>query len=98
MCHMTSTDLVFTVCIRVTDRKPDCCVCVVLFGRLSHPTNLMRRVIFLPLTAPLAPADINWMRKQNARLYVAEVAEEYEARAAVSWSVSPGQMGVGQTK
>lgn len=98
MCHMTPTDLVFTVCIRVTDRKPHCCVCVVLFGRLSHPPNLMHRVIFLPLTAPLAPADINWMRKQNARLYVAEVAEEHKARAAMGWSVSPGQMGVGQTK
>lgn len=56
----------------------------------------MHRVIFLPLTAPLAPADINWMRKQNARLYVAEVAAEHEALAATGWSVSPGQMGVGQ--
>lgn len=34
----------------------------------------MHRVSFLPLTAPLAPVDTNWMRKQNARLYVAKVA------------------------
>lgn len=54
----------------------------------------MHRVIFLPLTAPLAPADINWMRKQNARLYVVEVAEECEAQEAVGWSVFPGQLGV----
>lgn len=67
-----------------------------LFRRLTHPSNLMHRVIFLPLTAPPAPADINRMRKQNARLYVAEVAEEYETQAAVGWSVSPGQLGVGQ--
>lgn len=73
-CDMISTNLLFIVYIRVTDRKPACCVCAVLFGRLTHPTNLMHRVSFLPLTAPLAPADTNWMRKQNARLYVAEVA------------------------
>ena len=75
---MISTNLLFMVYIRVTDREPACCVCVLLFGRLTHPTNLMHRVSFLPLTAPLAPADINWMRKQNARLYVAEVAEVAE--------------------
>lgn len=70
--------MLFIVYIRVTDRKPACCVCAVLFRRLTHLSNLMHRVSFLPLTAPLAPADINWMRKQNARLYVAEVAEVAE--------------------
>lgn len=67
-----STHLMFTVCIRETDRKPSCFVCVALFQRLSHPAHLMHRVIFLPLTAPLAPADTNRMGKEIARLYVAE--------------------------
>lgn len=67
------------------------CLCAVPFGRLTHPANLMHGVIFLPLTAPLAPADANRMRKQNARLCAAEVAGERLAQAAVGWSVSPGQ-------
>lgn len=58
----------------------------------------MHRVIFLPLTAPLAPADANRMRKQNARLCAAEVAGERSAEAAVGWSVSPGQAGEWDTK
>lgn len=82
----------FTVhCLYENNGQNACSVRVVLFGRLTHPSNLMHRVIFLPLTAPLAPADINWMRKQNARLYVVEVVEECKA---VGWSVFPGQLGV----
>lgn len=46
----------------------------------------MHGVIFLPLTAPLAPADANRMRKQNARLHAAEVAAESRLGR-----LSPGQ-------
>lgn len=51
----------------------------------------MHRVIFLPLTAPLAPADANRMRKQNARLHAAEVAAESRPER-----LSPGQPAGGQ--
>lgn len=52
-----------------------CCLCALFLGRLTHSAILMHGVIFLPLTAPLAPADANRMRRQNARLHAAaEVA------------------------
>lgn len=68
-CNTVSTNLLFILHIKATDRKPACCVYVVLFGRLTHTRNLMHGVSFLPLTAPLAPADINWIRKHISRLY-----------------------------
>lgn len=74
MCDRIPTDWVLTVHIRETDWKP---VSALLFHRLTHPPALMHGVIFLPLTAPLAAADTNRMRKQDARLDVVEVAEEY---------------------
>lgn len=74
LCDMISTNLLFILHIKSFDRKSACCVCTVLFGRLTHLGNLMHRVSFLPLTAPLAPEDVNWMRKQNARLYATKVA------------------------
>lgn len=97
-CHVSHDFHRFGVhCLHQSNRQEASLLCLCgAIGRLSHPASLMHRVIFLPLTAPLAPADINWMRKQNARLYVAEVAAEHEALAATGWSVSPGQMGVGQ--
>lgn len=71
---MISTNLVLTVHIRVTDWKP---VSALLLHRLTQPPTLMHRVISLPLTAPLAAADTNRMRRQGARLDAVEVAEEY---------------------
>lgn len=71
---MISTNLVLTVHIRETDWKA---VSALLLHTLTHPPTLMHRVIFLPLTAPLAAADTNRMRKQDARLDAVEVAEEY---------------------
>lgn len=90
---MISTNLLFILYVKVSDRKSARCISLVLFGRLTHTGNLMHRVSFLPLTAPLAPVDINWMRKQNARLYVAEVAGVVKPRqlcARMGWSISPG--------
>lgn len=74
MRDMISTNSVLTVHIRETDGKA---VSALLFHRLTHPPTLMHTVIFLPLTAPLAAADTNQMRKQDARLDAVEVAEEY---------------------
>lgn len=71
---MISTNLVLTVHIRQTEWKP---VSALLFHSLTHPPTLMHRVIFLPLTAPLAAADTDRMRRQDARLDAVEVAEEY---------------------
>lgn len=50
--------------IKVRNRTSTSFVCMGLLSRLTHTGNLMRRVSFLPPTA-LAPADINWMRRQN---------------------------------
>lgn len=59
-----------------SNRQKSCLLCFWgVFGRLTHTSNLMQKVSFLPLNGPIAPTDINWMRKQNGRLYEAQVAE-----------------------
>lgn len=59
---ITSNNVLALVCLKlisrcyshswVCDSKVAYRVCVVLFGRLTHPSNLMHRVSFLPLTSP----------------------------------------------
>lgn len=70
---MSSTDLVLTVAIGAADWK---LASARPLPRLTHPATLTHTVIFLPLTAPLAAADTNRMRRPDARLDAAEVAEE----------------------
>lgn len=75
---MISTNLVLTVHIREADWKA---VSALPLHRLTHPPTLMHGVISLPLTAPLAAADTNRMRKRDAGLDAVEVAEESQAWA-----------------
>lgn len=56
----------------------------------------MHGVIFLPLTAPLAPADANRMRKQNARLHAAEVAAERRLERLSPGRPAGGHRGTGR--
>lgn len=59
--EMISTSLLSIV----YTRQNDCLLCLrdAIWEGDSPPANLMHRVRFLPRTAPLAPADIYWMRK-----------------------------------